>query len=445
MTAIDTLIDASWVIPVEPAGRSYADHAVAIRQGRIVDVLATAEAVQRYQPAERISRPGHVVMPGLVNAHTHAAMTLLRGYADDMPLVQWLREHVWPAEQRWVSESFVHDGTELAIAEMVRGGVTCFNDMYFFPETSARAAARLGMRACIGMIVVEFPTPWADGADECLRRGLALHDDYRQDPLVTTAFAPHSPYAVSDESFARIRLLADQLDVPVHMHLHETAEEIAESRRDHQRRPLARLAELGLVNPALVAVHMTQVDDAEIELCARHGVSVVHCPESNLKLASGLCPVARLLAAGVNVALGTDGAASNNDLDMLAETRTAALLAKGVAGDAAAVDCHTALRMATLNGARALGLGDQIGSIEKSKWADLACVDLGRPATQPVHHPASQLVYAACREQVSDVWVAGRQLLDRGRLTTADVADLTARAAAWAERLAGPGRGGAAR
>jgi 5-methylthioadenosine/S-adenosylhomocysteine deaminase len=436
MEKVDTLIKSRWVAPVAPAGGVLEHHAVAIRQGRIVDLLPAAEALARYEAPEIIERPGHLLIPGLVNAHTHAAMTLLRGLADDLPLMDWLQGHIWPAEQRWVSAEFVEHGTELAMAEMLLGGTTTFSDMYFFPEVVARVAARAGMRACVGMILIKFPTVWASDSAEYLRKGLALRDEYKGHPLISTAFAPHAPYTVDDEYLLKIRRLADELEIPVQTHLHETADEVLGSVVDCGARPLARLDRLGLVSPLLLAVHMTQLEDAEIERLAAAGASVVHCPESNLKLASGFCPVAKLLAAGVNVCLGTDGAASNNDLDMLGEMRTAALLAKGVAGRADAVTASQVLAMATLNGARALGLAEEIGSIEAGKAADLCAVDLARPATWPVYDPVAQLVYAASRAQVRDVWVAGRRMVAEGRLARMDDALIISRAGAWRDRIA---------
>jgi 5-methylthioadenosine/S-adenosylhomocysteine deaminase len=436
MEKVDTLIKARWVAPVAPAGGVLTNHAVAIRQGRILDLLPIEDALERYEASEQVDRPGHLLIPGLVNAHTHAAMTLLRGLADDLALMDWLRHHIWPAEQRWVSAEFVEHGAELAMAEMLLSGTTTFSDMYFFPEVVARTAARIGMRASVGMILIKFPTVWAGDPAEYLRKGLALRDEYKGHPLVSTTFAPHAPYTVDDEYLVKIRRLADELEVPVQTHLHETAEEVLGSVVDCGARPLARLDRLGLVSPMLMAVHMTQLENGEIDRLAAAGSSVVHCPESNLKLASGFCPVAELLAAGVNVCLGTDGAASNNDLDMIGEMRTAALLAKGVAGRADAVTARQTLEMATINGARALGLAESIGSIETGKWADLCCVDLERPATWPVYDPVAQLVYAASRDQVEDVWVAGRRLVADGRLTRIDEAAIVARAGAWRDRIA---------
>ncbi|MGD8827639.1 MAG: TRZ/ATZ family hydrolase [Gammaproteobacteria bacterium] len=441
MQQADFIVEADWIIPVEPAGQVLAEHAVVVKDGRIVELAPAHQAARRYPEAKRVSRPGHVLMPGLVNAHTHAAMSLLRGLADDLPLMTWLKEHIWPAESRWVSADFVRDGTELAVAEMLRGGTTCFNDMYFFPDMSARTAQRYGIRASVGMIVIDFPSPWADNPGEYLRKGMRLRDEYRGDPLLSFVFAPHAPYTVSDAGLGDIRKYADELDVPVHMHVHETAHEVADALKAHGQRPLARLDVLGLVNPGFMAVHMTQLEDAEIARMAETGASVIHCPESNLKLASGFCPVARLVRAGVNVGLGTDGAASNNDLDMFGEMRTAALLAKGVAGDAAALPAEQALRMATLYGARALGLGDQIGSLEAGKWADMITVNMEAPATRPLYHPISQLVYAASRDQVGDVWVAGRQLLRDGNLTQMNTESLRQRSAEWRRRIAAADEG----
>jgi 5-methylthioadenosine/S-adenosylhomocysteine deaminase len=435
METVDTLINARWVVPVEPSRRTLPDHSIALRNGRIHALAPTAEARDRFAPVEVIDRPGHLVVPGFVNAHTHAAMTLLRGLADDLPLMEWLQRHIWPAEAEWVGTEFVADGVEPAIAEMLRGGTTCFADMYFFPEVAARTAARLGIRAALGMICIDVPTSYAESADDYLAKGLALRDDYKGHPLVSTIFSPHAPYTLSDESLLKVRRYADELDVPVHIHLHETADEVRNSVAEHGRRPLERLRDLGLLSPLLMAVHMTQLEQEEIERAAATGLSVVHCPESNLKLASGTCPAARLVEAGVNVALGTDGAASNNDLDMIGEMRTAALLGKQVADRSSALDAATVLEMATLNGARALGLGDETGSLVPGKWADLACIDLGRFNTQPVYDPVSQLVYAAGREQVTDVWVGGRHRVVGARVTGVDEGDLFRRAADWQRRI----------
>ncbi len=435
-TPIDTLIHARWVVPVEPHGVVLEHHAVAVRGGLIVAVLPSAEADARYAAAERVEAPASVLLPGLVNAHTHNPMTLMRGVADDLALMTWLQQHIWPIEGAVMGPAFVADGVELAVAEMLRGGTTCCSESYFFPDAQAATYKRLGFRAMVGLPVIDFPTPWAKSQDEYFDRALEVHDQWRGDALIGTTFAPHAPYTVNDAAFERIRMLSDQLDLPVHVHVHETAQEVEDSLKANGMRQIARLDRLGLVNDHLVAVHMTQLTPGEIALLAERGASVVHCPESNLKLASGFCPVEQLRRAGVNVALGTDGAASNNDLDMLGEMRTAALLAKAVAMDATALDAASTLRMATLGGAKALGLDARIGSIEPGKEADLALVRMDAIEQQPLYHAVSQLVYASGRHQVSDVWIRGERKLAAGLLLDTDLEALGAKARHWGERIA---------
>ena len=435
MEPVDTLVSARWVVPVEPDERVFDDHAVAIRGGRIVAVLPTAEAMIRFDAAEVVNRPDHVLLPGLVNSHTHAAMVLLRGRAENLLLGPWLRSAIWPLERRWADPEYVHDGTELAIAEMLRGGVTCFADMHLWPEVVAQTAAELHMRASVGLVVTEAATTWATTANEYIDRGMHLRDQYKGDPLITTHFAPHAPYSVSDATLTRVRRLADELDLPVALHLHETAWEVDQSVQKFGRRPLARLADLGLASPLLVAIHMTQVDDADLDTLADAGASVVHCPESNLKLGNGVCPLPRLLGRGVRVALGTDGAASNNDLDVLGEARTAGLLASGVSASPGSLVASDLLRMATLEGARVLGLGDVTGSLVPGKWADLCCLHLREPRSWPVNDVPSTVVYAASSRQVTDTWVAGRRLLADGALIYLDETALLERADAWRTRF----------
>ena len=435
---IDALICPRWTIAVEPDTTVREALCLAVHGGRILELLPRERALQRYVPREVYERPDHVLMPGLVNAHTHAAMSLMRGHADDLPLKEWLREKVWPTEMRLAAPEYVADGVRLAVAEMLRGGITCFADMYFYPQSTAMVAAESGMRLVAGMIVLEFPSPWAANAAEYIGKGIAVHDAVRAEPLVSTMFAPHAPYTVSDDTLNRVRQLADQLNVPVQMHVHETSGEIDDALARTGHRPIRRLNDLGLINPGLMAVHATQLTTEEIALLALNGCSVIHCPRSNLKLASGACPVADLLAAGVNVALGTDGAASNNRLDLWAEMDTAALLGKLVADDATALPANEVLKMATINGARAVGLADIIGSIEPGKSADVICVRLDATETRPVHDPASQLVYAAGREHVTDVWIAGEHLLDDGTLTRMETSSICASADQWARRMHAP-------
>lgn len=435
--ACDLLIEAGFVVPVVPHGVVLEHHAVAVTGGRMVAVLPVPEARSRFAPRETVSRPDAALIPGLVNAHTHNPMTLLRGVADDLPLKVWLQQHIWPIEAAVIGPDFVADGITLAIAEMLRGGTTCVNENYFFPDVQAATYKRHGFRARVGLPVIDFPTAWAASDDEYFDKADEVHDQWRDDALIATAFAPHAPYTVNDANFERVRMLADQLDIPVHLHLHETAQEVEQSLEKHGQRPIARLDRLGLVNERLIAIHMTQLTEAEIHLCAERGVSVVHCPESNLKLASGFCPACALERAGVNLAVGTDGCASNNDLDMFSETRTAALLAKAVARDAAALDAFSALRAATLGGAKAIGFDDRVGSIEPGKEADLVCVDLSALETQPLHHVVSQLIYATGRQQVSDVWIAGRVRLRQRVLVDIDIDGVLSNARQWRERIAG--------
>ncbi len=437
MQHCDTLIAARWCVPVEPAGTVLEEHALIVTNGSIVDLLPLADARERYQPSVLIERPNHALIPGLVNAHTHAAMALMRGLGDDLPLEAWLRQAIWPVERRWVSAEMVRDGTELAIAEMIGSGITCFSDQYFFPEIVAQTAVNRGMRCMVGTPVVDVATAWAEDAGDYLQKGADLvHDPYADHPLVSSCYAPHTTAALSDEIFVELRVLADQLDVPIQIHLHETRAEIEASVRKSGRRPCERLAALGLVNSSLMAVHAVHLRDDEIAMFAREGVAVAHCPSSNLKLGSGIAPVAQYRAGGINVAIGTDGAASNNVLDMLGEIRLAALLAKVSAADAAAISADDALRMGTLDGARALGLGDVTGSLVAGKAADVTCIDLGRPRSQPVYDVTSQIVYAAAAAQVSDVWIAGRHQLENGRLTHMNSDELLLRSEEWRERIA---------
>lgn len=437
MLHCDTLIAPRWCAPVAPSNGVLSGHAVVIDDGRIADILPLPEARLKYQASVYIERPDHLLIPGFVNAHTHAAMTLMRGLADDLPLESWLNRGIWPVERRWVGAEMVRDGTELAIAEMISGGTTCFGDQYFFPEIVAETAVDLQMRAMVGTPVLEFPTAWAGNVSEYLNKANDLvHDPYADHPLVSTCFAPHSISAMSDESFVELRVLADQLDVRIQIHLHETAAEIERALIRDGKRPVERLQSLGLVNTSLLAVHAVHLSAAEIEMFVESGVNIAHCPRSNLKLASGIAPIAQYRKAGINVAIGTDSAASNNCLDMLEEMRITALLAKAAASDASAITASDALRMATLDGAKALGLADETGSIESGKWADLTCVDLNRLHSQPVYDPISQLVYTARAEQVTDVWVAGKHQLDNGRLTQPNTSNLLARCDEWRDRFA---------
>ena len=433
------LLCAQWVIPVEPTNVVLHDHCVAVENGKIAALLPTSVAIARWPNAVRVDLTGKVLIPGLVNLHTHAAMSLLRGAGDDLPLQQWLQQRIWPLEAKLMSPQFVFDGSVMAAYEMVRGGITCFNDMYFFPESTARAARALGMKATLGIVMIEFASPYGSGPDEYLSKGLALRDHLRDDPLIRFSMAPHAPYTVSDANFVKIAAIAAELGLPINIHLHETAFEIQQSLKEYGKRPLQRLNDLGLLGPDLIAVHAVHLNDAEIELLARAGASVAHCPHSNLKLASGLAPTAKLAQRGINIGIGTDGSASNNRLDLFAESRTAALLAKVASGDASCWPAHYTLRAATLAGAQALGLADQIGSIEVGKCADLVAVDLSDANYLPVFDAVSHLIYAVGRDSVADVWINGKLVVSKRQLVdsnaAATVSEVTGRSGLWHNRV----------
>jgi 5-methylthioadenosine/S-adenosylhomocysteine deaminase len=434
-SSVDLIIKARWIVPVVPANKIFEDCALVIDQGQILALLPHQEADRRFIADKTINLPHHLLTPGLINAHCHAAMSLFRGYADDQPLHQWLTQSIWPAEKRWVSDKFVRDGSELAIAEMIQSGISCFSDMYFFPEETAQACLDAKLRCQLSFPVMDFATAWGSGADEYMVKGLALHDNFRDSELINIAFGPHAPYTVSESVLRRIAILAQEMDMPVQIHLHETAQEIADSLKIYNKRPSQRLMDLGLLSPLTQCVHMTQIDETDIALLQHSGASIIHCPESNLKLASGFCPVQKLLDAGINVAIGTDGTASNNDLSLLGEMKTAALLAKAVTQDASAVNAHTCLRMATLNAAMALGLEDKIGSLETGKSADITAIDMSCLHAQPIYDPVSQLIYNQSAQQVSHLWVQGECLLNEGQLQTLDENELKEKANYWRNKI----------
>ena len=433
--AVDTLILPGWVVPAAPEGGVLEGWGVGIAGNKIAGVYPPEE-LGGVAAAERVELPGHAVLPGLINMHGHAAMCLMRGFADDLPLKEWLEGRVWPAEARVVSADYVRDGTRLAIAEMLRGGTTCFSDMYFFPDAAARCAQEAGMRCQIAFPVLEFPSAWAVGAEEYISKGLALRDDLKDSALVTVAFGPHAPYTVEDDALRKIAMYANEVDAAVQIHLHETAAEVRDAVQASGKRPVARLRDLGLLGPRVQCVHTAVLNRADIDMLATAGAHVIHCPESNMKLASGRCPVSELQAAGVNVALGTDGAASNNDLSMLGEARAAALLAKLGGDDAAALPAARALSMATMNGAIALGMQDELGSLEAGKLADVIAVDLSAPELQPVYNPVSHLIYAAGAGHVTHSWIDGKAVLRERELLGMDVAAICERARHWREQLA---------
>lgn len=435
ITAADIRINARWLIPIEPAGTVLEHYAVIIQGDRLAAVIPQEQADRSFRTRETVDLPNHVVMPGLINMHGHAAMSLFRGMADDLPLMTWLNDHIWPAEGRFISEQFIADGTQLAMAEMLRTGTTTFSDMYFFPEIAAQMAHDTGIRAQVCFPLLDFPTPWGAGPEEYLSKGADFIDSWKNDGYIMPAIGPHAPYTVSDGPMIEAVRLSEKTGAAIQIHLHETAFEVAEATEKLGQRPTARLADLGLLSPETQCVHMTQIDASDISLLKQTGAHVIHCPESNLKLASGLCPVQELLDSGINVAIGTDGAASNNDLDLFGELRTAAMMAKVVANDASALSAHKALQMATINGARALGRDHELGSLAEGKLADIIAIDLSDPFLQPVYDPASHLVYSNHGRSVSHSWINGVPQVQDGRLTRIDVADLMLRVEDWAGRI----------
>jgi 5-methylthioadenosine/S-adenosylhomocysteine deaminase len=446
-TQADLRINSHWIVTLENTTDQalthpvLIDHCLLVKDGIILAIEPQSSC--QISATETIDLGEQVLMPGWVNAHGHAAMSLFRGLADDLPLMTWLEQHIWPAEGQHVDEDFVSQGTELAIAEMIQSGTTTFADMYFYPQQSAEAALKSGIRAVCFTPVLDFPTNYAQNADEYIRKAVECNDRFNNHPmneqrLVQIGFGPHAPYTVSDEPLKEITMLADQLDMPVQIHLHETAVEVSESLEKFNKRPTQRLADIGFLNERVSCVHMTQIDDSDIAILQKTGACIVHCPESNLKLASGFCPIAKLSAAGIPLAIGTDGAASNNSLDMFSETKTAALLAKGISQDASAVPAIEALTMATLGGAKALGIDEITGSLKPGKAADIQAIDLNTLSSQPVFDPISHLVYCAKSTQVSHVWVNGRCLLKNGKLTTLDEETLINQAKDWANVIGSP-------
>lgn len=429
------IISASWIAPVIPEGTVLTGHSLVIEDAHIRALLPRDEALRQFTDGVEVRLHRHLLTPGFINAHGHAAMTLLRGIADDREMMDWLTNWIWPIEGQLVDDRFVYDGTRLATMEMIMGGTTCTADNYFFPEAAARAFSDMHFRAQVGMPVLQVHNAWAKSEEDHIHKGLAFRDSIRNQPLLTTAFAPHAPYTVTDSGFERVRLYAEQLDTPVHLHLHETATEVADGISATGLRPIARMRKLGIVSPSLQAVHMTRLRDDEIALLAANGAQVAHCPESNMKLASGFCPVQKLVQAGVNVAIGTDGAASNNDLDMIQEARTASLLSKVVSEDATSLSAAECLEMMTINGARFLGLADDIGSLEPGKQADICATNLSGPTFQPLFNPVSQLIYAATARDVASVWIAGRRVLAEGELCDADATGILQATENWRTQI----------
>jgi 5-methylthioadenosine/S-adenosylhomocysteine deaminase len=431
----DLIITPGWIVTMTAPRTVLTECSVVICNGIIDAILPNAEAQLHYAAKNEYLLPDSILMPGLINTHCHGAMTLFRGLADDLPLQKWLEDYIWPAEERWVSEEFVSDGTDLAIAEMLLNGITCFADMYFFPDQIAASIRKSGIRAQVSFPVLDFPSAWARNADEYIHKGLELYDEYSSDALTDIAFGPHATYTVSDDALHKIFALAGELEAAIQIHLHETEIEVAGAVAKDGLRPLDKLLDFGGLSTLTQCVHMTQLNDSDIDILGRTGAHVLHCPRSNMKLASGFCPTNKLIAADINVALGTDGSASNNGLNLFAEMNMAALINKGLSGDPEVINAEQALRLATINGAKALGLAEKTGSIEVSKAADLIAIDMSNIASQPLYNPLSHLVYTDCARQVSHVWVNGELLVNEGQLTTLDRKDLLARASYWQTKI----------
>lgn len=435
LETVDLMIEARWVATATRDAPLLADTSVIVKDSFIVAILPTAEARLNYSATSIVCLDEHVLIPGLINLHTHAAMSLMRGIADDKTLMTWLNDYIWPAEQAVLSDKYVFDASLLSCAEMLSAGITCFNDMYFYPESTARAVKQSGMRANLGLTVIDFPTAYANDADDYLRKGLAARDEWRGNHLITASLAPHAPYTVSNKAFESILLYADQLDMTIHTHLHETIDEINQSIQSFSVRPLERLFNLGLFGQNVTIAHAVHCTESEMELLAIHGVHIAHCPTSNLKLGSGIAPVPQMLAHNLNIGLGTDGVASNNRLDIFAEMRLAALLAKGTTQDAAILPAEQALEMATINAAKALGLNESIGSIVVGKQADFAAVKLSDFDISPYYEPISHLVYACGREHVTHTWVAGELRYNDKRCTNIESQALNKIISTWQPTL----------
>ncbi len=435
METADHIIHAKWLITCEEQNKILENHALVIKDKKIQAILPSKEAEKRYSAKSIEKYSTHAIIPGLINSHTHIAMNYFRGLADDLALMSWLNNHIWPAEKKWVSHDFVYDASLLAIAEMIRSGTTCFNDMYFFLQATAQAAHMAGIRAHIGITVIDFPTAWAKTPEEYFAKGLEFYHEYKNHERITTTLAPHAIYTVADKNLIKVKEIAEQYNLKINMHVQETADEVNQSLAQTKQRPLKRLQKIGLVSPRLIAVHMTQINDEDLVILQKEKPNIVHCPESNMKLASGTCPVEKLQSLGINVALGTDGAASNNDLNMLGEIRSAALLAKLSTQNPESLSAEKSLKLATLHGAKALGIDHIVGSLTVGKAADFVAINLEEIETLPLYNPASQIVYAASRHQVTDVWVAGKQLLKNRKLLTLDEKELLAKAKAWREKI----------
>ncbi len=433
---VAAIVSGGIVVTVDGARNIYNPGAVAIDGTNIVAVGPAADIAARFKAAEQINAAGSVVIPGLINTHTHAPMVLYRGLADDLPLKEWLEKYIFPAEAKTVSRDMVRVGTRLALLEMIQSGTTAYADMYYFEEEIARTTKAAGVRGVLGQTVIQFPVPDAKTPQEGLARTEAFIKEFQNDDLIVPAVAPHAPYTLDAKTLLASRALATKHGVPLLIHVAETEQELNSSQASHAgMSPVAYLQSIAFWGPRTVANHGVWVNAADIKILRAHEVGVSHNPESNMKLASGIAPVPEYLAAGVVVGLGTDGAASNNDLDMFEAMRLTALLHKVKTGDPRAIPASAALDMATIGGARALGLDKQIGSLEVGKRADLVVVSMASARQTPMYDPISHLVYATRGDDVQTVIVNGRVLMRQRKMLTLDEATVLADARKMADAV----------
>ena len=440
MISVDTIVHGGIVVTMNAKEEIISDGALALREGQIVAVGPSATILSRYEAPEMVDCSGQIVIPGLINAHTHVPMSLLRGLADDLRLDVWLLGYMMPVEREYVGEDFCHWGTLLSCAEMIHSGVTCFNDMYYYEDAVARAVDNVGMRAILGQTILRFPAPDAASYDESLAYCRQFIERWRHHPRIVPSVAPHAPYTSTPEMLEACVNLAIEFNTPLHIHLSETSLEVMNSRKEHGEPPISYVNHLGLFQAKVIAAHCVHLDEGEMRILTNTRTGVSHNPSSNMKLGSGVAPVVRLRGMGVNVGLGTDGQASNNDQDMFEEMRLAAFLPKGTQGDPTLLPAHDVFAMATIEGARAVHLDHLIGSLEVGKRADLAVVDLASPHLTPRYQLSpsniySHLVYAAKASDVSHVLVDGAWLMREGQLTTIDVPLVLQKAAEFAARI----------
>ena len=432
---VSIIISTSWIFTSDPENQLLSDYSVVIENDKIIDLVPQSKVFNEYEADNTYQLTDHILIPGLINTHTHAAMSLFKGFADDLPLQEWLNNHIWPAEKEFVNSSFVKDGSILGLSEMIKSGITTFNDMYFFPDATAEAVKELGVRSNIGLVVLDFPTNYATDPEDYLLKGFEFRDKWRNEELITTSIAPHAPYSVSDEAFTLINTYSEELNINIHTHLHETQWEIEASIDKYGITPVQRLNNLGIIGPSLTAAHCVYLNDQDMGILAKNKVSIVHNPSSNMKLGSGIADVAKMLKQNLSVSLGTDSSASNNRLDIMEEMRLAALLIKGSTKSPESIPANEAIKMATINGAKALGLGSVIGSIEKNKKADLVAIDLSAIENQPIYNPISTLVYSSSRSDVSYVWIDGKIKLKEKSLVNIDEERIIQLAKKWQRKL----------